>query len=109
MIADWGSGLETVLYEEALTHLLGGEDRVLLPVAVTGVKRHLHDQKMRLLAPDVAFKITAFPERLEAFEVHAHRLLKHTSLDAMHWANITAKHITFTTITKTGKKMCGKK
>jgi GxxExxY protein len=109
MIADWGSALETGLYEEALTHLLGGEERVLLPVPVTGMKRHLHDQKMRLLAPQVAFKITAFPERLEAFEVHVQRLLTHTSLDAIHWANITAKQVTFRTITKTGKKMCGKR
>jgi GxxExxY protein len=98
MIQDWGSGLETGLYEEALTHCLGGEEEVLLPVSVTGIKGHLHNQKMRLLAPDVAFKITAFPDRLDAFEVHSRRLLQHTSLKAIHWANITNKHVTFKTI-----------
>ena len=109
MIKDWGSGLETTLYEEALTHLLGGEQRVLLPVAVVGTKGHLHEQKMHLLAPEIAFKVTAFPERFEAFENHAHRLLKHTSLKAIQWANITAKHVKFTTISAIGKKMGGKK
>ena len=98
MIQDWGSGLETGLYEEALTHFLGGEEQVLMPVPVMGAKGHLHDQKMRLVAPDVAFKITAFPDRLEAFEVHARRLLQHTSLKAIHWAKITHQHVTFTTI-----------
>ena len=98
LIQDWGSGLDTTLFEEALTHFLGGEEQVLQPVPVIGAKGHLHDQKMRLLAPDVAFKLTAFPDRLEAFEKHAHRLLTHTNLKAIHWANITHKHVTFTTI-----------
>jgi hypothetical protein len=98
MIQDWGSGLETGLYEEALTHFLGGEEKVMLPVPVTGIKGHLHDQKMRLLAPDVAFKITAFPDRLEAFAIHSRRLLQHTSLKGIHWANITHKNVTFTTV-----------
>jgi GxxExxY protein len=98
LIHDWGAGLETALYEEALTHFLGGEERVLLPVPVMGAKRHLHDQKMRLLAPDVAFKITAFPDRLEAFDIHARRLLQHTPLRAIHWANITHNNVWFATI-----------
>ena len=63
-----------------------------------GAKGHLHDQKMRLLAPGVAFKLTAFPDRLDDFEAHARRLLQHTALKAVHWANITHKHVTFTTI-----------
>ena len=53
LVHDWGAGLELSLFEEALTHFLGGEEQVLVPVPVTGSKRHLHDQKMRLLAPDV--------------------------------------------------------
>ena len=57
-----------------------------------------NDQNMRLVAPEVAFKLTSFPDRLEAFEVHARRLLQHTSLQAIHWANITHKYVTFTTI-----------
>lgn len=52
------------LYDEALTHFLGGEEQVILPVPVIGNKGHLHDQKMRLLAPGVAFRLTAFTERL---------------------------------------------
>jgi GxxExxY protein len=98
LIREWGSGLDTGLYEEALTHFLGGEEQILLPVPVMGAKGHLHDQRMRLVAPGVAFKLTAFPSRLDAFETHARRLLRHTSLQAIHWANITHNHVTFQTI-----------
>lgn len=95
---DWGVGLELGLYEEALTHFLGGEDRVLLPVPVMGRNGHLHDQKMRLLAPDVAFKLTALSDEENNFASHAARLIKHTSLKAIHWANLTTQRVTFTTI-----------
>lgn len=98
LIHDWGSGLDTGLFEEALTHFLGGEEQVLLPVPVIGAKGHLHDQKLRLVAPGVAFKLTSFPDRLDAFETHAQRLLKHTNLKAIHWANITHHQVTFTTL-----------
>jgi hypothetical protein len=53
---------------------------------------------MRHLSPGVAFKLTAFTDRLDAFESHAYRLLRHTTLQAMHWANITHQHVTFRTL-----------
>jgi hypothetical protein len=39
LIEDWGAGLGIGLYEEAVTHFLGGEDRVLLPVPPYFVRR----------------------------------------------------------------------
>jgi hypothetical protein len=47
------------------------------------------------LAYDV---ITAFTDRLEAFEIHSRCLLQDTTLKAIHWANITQKNAKFTTI-----------
>lgn len=99
LIADWGAGLEIGLYEEALSHFLGGEDKVLLPVPVFGKKGHLGDQRMRLVAPDVAFKITGLQERLDKFEEEARKLLKHTALSAIHWINITQTTVHCTTLT----------
>lgn len=98
LLHDWGTGLETALYEEALTSFLGGEERVIQPVPVFGTNGHLYDQRMQLLAPDIAFKLTAFANRWEKFEVHAQRLLQHTTLKAIQWANITHGHVTFKTI-----------
>lgn len=98
LVRDWGAGLEVGLFEEALTHFLGGEERVWVPVPVMGKKGHLHDQRMRLIAPDVAFKLTAFTEGLDGFETHSRKLLQHTSLKAIHWANITHQRATFATL-----------
>lgn len=98
LIADWGAGLETTLYEEAITHFLGGESQVLMPVPVIGPKGHLADQRMRLAAPGVAFKVTALQDRLDDFERQSIRLLRHTNLNAIHWINITQTSVRFTTL-----------
>jgi hypothetical protein len=82
-----------------VTHFIGGEDRVLLPVPVIGGKRHIANQRMRMAAPNVAFKITALRSRLGEFESHAKRLIGHTTLETVHWANITQASVTFTTLT----------
>jgi hypothetical protein len=37
----------------------------------------------------IAFKITALRSRLGEFESHAKRLIGHTTLKTVHWANIT--------------------
>lgn len=97
-VHDWGIGLEMSLYEEALTRFLGGEDSVFQPVPVLGRNGHVYDQKMRLLCPGVAFKLTSFPDRLEAFSIHARRLLRHTNLCAIQWANFGPLGITFKTL-----------
>ena len=65
LITDWGSGLESSLYEEAITHFLGGEDAVLQPVPVIGSKGHLTEQRMKLAENGVAFKITGLLQGLE--------------------------------------------
>jgi hypothetical protein len=67
-------------------------------VPVIGPKGHLADQRMRLVAPGVAFKVTAFQDRLDDFERQAIRLLRHTNLNAIQWINITQTSIRFTTL-----------
>lgn len=99
LIADWGAGLEVSLYEEALTHFLGGEEQVLVPVPVMGSKGHLANQRMRLAAPNVAFKITALQDRLDDFEKQARRLLQYTTLEVIHWVNITQSTLHYVTLT----------
>lgn len=60
--------------------------------------QRLEDLRDPLIAPDVAFRLTAFTERLDAFETHARRLLQHTTLKAIQWVNITTHEVTFTTL-----------
>ena len=98
LLRDWGTGLDLQLYEEALTHLLGGEPQVLADVEVRPREHTLGHQKMRLVAPRVAFVLTALPEADADFESHTRRLLRNTALDTILWANISLKMVMFTRI-----------
>jgi GxxExxY protein len=98
VLYDWGTGLELPLYEEALTYFLGGEQTVCAEIAVTSRDSDLGTLRVRLAAPNVAFKLTALTERPEAFASHARRLLAHTPLTAILWANLTPGTVTFTAL-----------
>jgi hypothetical protein len=90
--------IEVKCYEEALTHFLGGEAHVLANVEVRTAEHPLGHQRMHLAAPCVAFAVTALREADPDFGSHARRLLCHTDLEAILWANISLKMVTFTTI-----------
>ena len=98
LLRDWGTGLDLQFYEEALIHFLGGEAQVLVNVEVRTAEHPLGHQRMDLAAPRVAFAVTALREVDPDFETHARRLLRHTDLEAILWANISLKLVTFTTI-----------
>jgi GxxExxY protein len=97
LLEDWGASLELGLYEEALTHFLGGESTVLGPVKVHLDGDALGQQMFRLAADQVAFKLTAFDSMFsqQRFAHHARQLVRHTDLDALLWANLGRHEITF--------------
>ncbi|HKQ74828.1 MAG TPA: GxxExxY protein [Blastocatellia bacterium] len=97
-LRDVGTGLDINLYEEALTHLLGGDEIVLQDVEIVSGETALGLQKFRLVAPGVAFKVTALSTASNMFEIHARRLLEHTQLDAIQWINVTLNDVSFRTI-----------
>jgi GxxExxY protein len=101
LLQDWGTGLELALYESAVTHLLGGHEKVLRNVAVQGSRQGLGYQLMRLAAPGVAFRLTAFDPEVGCFEEHARRLLAHADLRAIQWINIGLQKVTFVTVRQT--------
>jgi GxxExxY protein len=98
-LRDVGASLDISLYEEALTHLLGGEEQVVQEVEVISGGKILGPQKFRLVTPGVAFKVTAMSDP-DPFVVHARRLLDHTSLKALQWINVTRNEVSFRTIRK---------
>jgi len=101
MLRDWGVGLDLHLYEEALTHFLGGEERVIKEIEIVVNGRVCGKQKVRLTSPDAAFKITALgADGKIRFEDHARRFLEHTPLRAIHWINLTREQVTFRTLEK---------
>ena len=94
-----GAGLDVHLYESAVSHFFGGEECVLREVDVRLNGQHLGRQKVRLAGPDWAFKVTTIDNsELSRFEEHARRFLQHTTLQGLHWINITRSLVTFRSI-----------
>lgn len=100
ILRDWGLGLEIPLYEEAVTHFMGGESNVLRPVEVLVGQSKVGTQTCRLIAPDTAFKITSLPSGAEHYLEHLRRLLAHTPLKQIQWINLGRKVVTFRTLGK---------
>jgi GxxExxY protein len=98
LLRDLGTGLEVALYEEAVAHFFAGSDQVEADIAVEMDGRRLGHQRFRLIASGVALKITGFDGALDAFEIHARRLLAHVDLRAIAWVNVSMKKVTFTTL-----------
>lgn len=95
---DWGTGLQLSLYEEALTHFLGGDAAVLGDVEVQTPEHALGHQTMHRAAPRTAFVLTALTMPAPNFETHARRLLGHTHLEAILWANLGLRCVTLSAL-----------
>ena len=101
ILRDWGVGLDLHLYDDALTHFLGGKEHVITEIDIVLGDRTVGRQKMRLSSPSTAFKITALgDDGMTRFEDHARRLLQHTRLESIHWINLTRAQVTFRTLNK---------
>jgi GxxExxY protein len=100
VLKDWGTGLELPLYEAAMVHFLGGAQAAIQDVDVVMGHRKLGHQPFRVVAPNVAFKLTALESSLDAFEAQSRQLLKQTSLSAILWANIVHQRVTLTTLAR---------
>jgi len=99
-LRDWGTGLDLQLYVDALTHFLGGEDRVVREIDIVSEGRCISHKKVQCAGADVVFKITALSEALEAFESHSLRFLRHTNLKHLLWINAGLWTVTMKTLTK---------
>lgn len=98
LVQDWGTGLDIALYEEGLEHFFNQAHPLDPTVPVFGKSGHLADQRMRLVAPEAAFKLSTFSEPSDNLLTNARKLLRHTPLKAIQWANLTQDKITLTTI-----------
>lgn len=98
LLRDWGTGLELLLYHQAVVHLSGGEERVaiVLPISRDGIR--LGNQRFFLTDPQSAFRLTAFSGNSGNYKSHLERLLRHSPLSAIHWINIDLETVTFVTI-----------
>ena len=100
LIQEWGIGLELSLYEDALTHFLGGAPTVIRRISVYFNGQAIAEQPLRMAHDRVAFKLTALESEneLHLFVCHARRLIAHTGIQALLWVNLARRDITNTTL-----------
>jgi hypothetical protein len=98
LLQEWGAYLDTSLFYQAITFFRGGGENVVQNVGVYSGSMELGVQKMNLLTPKIAFKLSSIRNDLAHYERHLCRCLHHTHLEAIQWINFNRKIITFKTI-----------
>jgi GxxExxY protein len=96
LLHDWGTCLDLSLYEEALTHFCGSVGAVNTTTTVSLNGESLGPKTMRFVEGRTAFKLTCFDDEnsITDFICHGQKLVNHTDLDALLWANIGRHHVT---------------
>jgi GxxExxY protein len=102
IVGDWGTFLQLPLYHEAMVYFLGGAENVVAETPVVRNGKAVTTQRVHLLAPDVAFNLTAIAHRLAFVEDHIRRFLAHTRLRAIQWVNFHQHDVTFKTLLNSG-------
>ncbi len=98
LLDDWGAFLDCTLYTEAVTFFLGGPENVLTPVDIIHEGTVLGAQKIHLLTPGMAFKITAATKNINYYRKDLLRFLSHTNLKSVQWINLNHHNIEFRTL-----------
>ena len=100
LLSDWGAFLAADLYCEAIEHFRGGQDSVVQQVAIVNGPRVIGSQRVHLLNPATAFRITTLTREPASYEQHLRRLLAHTGLRTIQWINLNHHTITLKTLSQ---------
>lgn len=98
ILNDWGAFFDTHLYEEALIHLLGGDQEIIRSIEITNENQLLDHQKFTCLSGTEFFLITAAKGDTKRYKAHLTRLLSHTPFEHLYWINLNRSTVQFTTL-----------
>ena len=100
LLKDWGTGLDTTLYEEAVGTLLNNGRETYLQSFQINFRNHtVGDIAVPTLKLNHAFRITALDSNAQSrFEKQLRTLLTQTELEVIQWANIHNGIVHFITI-----------
>ncbi len=95
LLHDWGTCLDLSLYEEAITHFYGSDGAVSPTANVSLNGESLGPKAMRFVEGRITFKLTCFDDEksMTDFAYHGQKLVNHTDIDALLWANIGRHHV----------------
>ena len=100
LLSDWGTHLDRVLYNDALVHYFGGEDRCLQRVEVRDGGALLGTHQVQMHAPESAFVVTSLFERQEAYERQLRSVFERIPVTGMQWINLNHARVELTTLVK---------
>ena len=98
VLADWGAYLDSRLYEEALVHYCGGEERCASRVVVARDGIELGTHRIQSHAEGLFFIVTAFANGTDEQRRHIERLLRLTGLRGVQWINLSHATVQLITI-----------
>jgi GxxExxY protein len=102
LLKDWGTGLALPLYQQALAHLLGGQERGNRSIEIRVDDATCGEIEIQLLNPNTALWVSGVkPADQALLETHIRRFLNHTSLVCVQWLNITLNSVRFQTVANT--------
>ncbi|MCD6296054.1 MAG: GxxExxY protein [Deltaproteobacteria bacterium] len=90
LLSEWEAFLDTNIFYDAIKHFRGGDEHVVKRIEIVNDSRILGTQRVHLLNPDIAFKISAVTKAGSFYEQHLQRFISHTSLRAIQ---LRASHI----------------
>lgn len=100
LLQDWGCRLDLLLYNEAMIHFAGGEERVVQTIPLRRDGFALGTQSFNLLNPETAFRLSALHEDLSHYEQQLRALLCLSPLRSLQWVNLGRQDIRFMTLTR---------
>ena len=100
LLEDWGAFLDITLYTEALIYFNHESEAGVKPVDISINDQTVGIQSMNMIDSKTAWHLSAVRDNKNFYETHIGRLLKHTSLNRIHWINFEHHKIILKTITK---------
>jgi len=104
LLQDWGAFFSASLYQEAVVHLLGGDQHLEQRIDIWRNGARLGGQRMYLHSPKIAFRLSGFTDDQTGVESHLRRLVSLTKLEAIQWISLNHSQIEFRTITRAKQK-----
>ena len=99
LVSDWGTFLDSRLYEEALVRFLGGEDCCVrhVPVVRDGVQLGTH--RLQFHDGRCCFSVTAIAANVPRYTRHLRQLLRATGQIGLQWMNFEHEQVRLVTLT----------
>ncbi|GAA4455752.1 GxxExxY protein [Novipirellula rosea] len=102
LLSDWGTGLATSLYRQAILHFLGGSENLYRLVPMSRGGHSLGNQHFYLIDDISAFFVTTMNQaKRQQHCEHLVSLLRHSPIRYGHWVNIDLHAVQFTTLVST--------